>query len=180
MKQLDVRGAARTDLEDVRIRPYGITDRDRVRRMSERLSAASLYTRFFSGTPRIPDHYVGLLDRLDHWDRDALVALDGGEILGIAEYARSAGQPRRADIALLVTDPWQRRGLGSALVTCLVELAGRRGVTEFDADVVLTNRPALRFVRHGWPAVRSTGEGGSAHFHLPLAGAAIGDSPAMR
>ncbi|GGU03867.1 hypothetical protein GCM10010208_30100 [Actinomadura livida] len=166
-----MRSAAHIDpaLDDLRIRPYGITDHDRVHRMSERLSSASLYTRFFSGTPRLPDHYVGLLDGLDHWDRDALVALDGDDIAGIAEYVRDKKRPWRADIAVLVTDPWQRRGLGSVLVGCLTELAGRRGVTEFDADVVLENRPAIRFVHHGWPAARSTTEGGSAHFRLPLA-----------
>jgi GNAT superfamily N-acetyltransferase len=169
MKQLDVRGTRiRAALDDVRIRPYGRADRDRVRRMSDRLSAASLYTRFFSGTPRIPEHYVGLLDALDHWDREAMVALHGGEIVGIAEYVRNATQPSRADLAVLVTDPWQRRGLGSALVSYLSQLAGRRGITEFDADVVLTNRDALLFVRRGWPAARSTRDGGAAHFRLPL------------
>ncbi|TDC65999.1 GNAT family N-acetyltransferase [Actinomadura sp. GC306] len=175
MTQLDVRSAAHIDPtpDDLRIRPYGITDHDRVHRMSERLSAASLYTRFFSGTPRLPDHYVGLLDGLDHWDRDALVALDGDEIVGIAEYARDRKQPWRADVAVLIADPWQRRGLGSVLVTCLTELAGRRGITEFDADVILENRPALRFVHRGWPAAVSTTDGGSAHFHLPLPGPAV-------
>src|SRR5690606_17396780 len=69
MKQLDARDGARIDdaLDAVRIRPYGVTDQERVRRMSGRLSPASLYTRFFSGTPRLPEHYVGLLERLDHW-----------------------------------------------------------------------------------------------------------------
>lgn len=155
-------------MEDVRIRPYGIMDRERVRRMSERLSAASLYTRFFSGTPRIPDHYLGLLDGLDHWDREALVALDGDEIVGIAEYVRHRTQPWRADIAALISDPWQRHGVGSVLVGCLAELAGRRGITEFDADVVLTNQGAVHFVRRGWPSARSTRDGGAAHFRLPL------------
>ncbi|GAA4361652.1 hypothetical protein GCM10023088_02370 [Actinomadura verrucosospora] len=170
MKQLDGRTVARMDtvLDDVRIRPYGVTDRDRVRRMSDRLSAASLYMRFFSGTPRLPDHYVGLLEGLDHWDREALVALDGDEILGIAEYVRDATRAWRADLAVLVADPWQRRGLGRALVGCLSELAGRRGVTEFGADVILTNRQALMFVRSGWPAARSSRDGGSARFRLPL------------
>ncbi|WP_435868946.1 N-acetyltransferase family protein [Actinomadura coerulea] len=170
MKQLDVRGAARIDtvLDDVRIRPYGVTDRERVRRMSDRLSAASLYTRFFSGTPRLPDHYLRLLEGLDHWDREALVALDGDEILGVAEYVRDTARAWRADLAVLVADPWQRRGLGRVLVGCLSELAGRRGITEFDADVVLTNRQALMFVRSGWPAARSSRDGGSAHFRLPL------------
>ena len=136
MKQLDARDGARIDdaLNAVRIRPYGVTDQERVRRMSGRLSPASLYTRFFSGTPRLPEHYVGLLERLDHWDRDALVALDGDDIAGIAEYARDKKRPWRADVAVLVTDPWQRRGLGFVLMTCLIELAGRRGVTELDTE----------------------------------------------
>lgn len=165
MTQLDARGGR---ADDVRIRPYGHGDRERVRGMSERLSAASLYTRFFSGTPRIPDHYLRLLDRVDHWDRDALVALHGDEIVGVAEYVRDAGRPWRADVAVLVCDPWQRHGLGSALVRYLSRLAERRGVTEFDADVVLTNRGAALFLRRGWPAARSVPDGGSARYRLPL------------
>lgn len=172
MKQLTVPDAAHVD--EVRIRPYGIADGPRVRRMSDRLSAASLYTRFFSGTPRIPDHYVGLLDGLDHWDREAMVGLDGDEIVGIAEYVRDRARPWRADLAVLVTDPWQHRGLGSALVGYLTQLAARRGITEFDADVILENRGGLQFVHHGWPDARSTAlEGGAAHFTLPLATARV-------
>ncbi|WUH99615.1 GNAT family N-acetyltransferase [Spirillospora sp. NBC_00431] len=163
MKQLVVRDGGR-----VRVRPYGVADHERVHRMSDRLSSASLYTRFFSGTPRIPDHYLGLLDDLDHWDREALVALDGDEIIGIAEYIRHVKRPWSADVAALVIDPWQRQGVGSVLVARLAELAGRRGVTEFGADVILTNRGGVRFVRQGWPAARSTSDGGSARFHLPL------------
>ncbi|MUN35859.1 GNAT family N-acetyltransferase [Actinomadura litoris] len=155
-------------LEDVRIRPYGITDGPRLRRMSERLSKTSLYTRFFSGTPHIPEHYVRLLERLDHWDREALVALDGDEIAGVAEYSRDRRRPWSADLAVLVTDPWQRRGVGSALVRCLAPLAARRGITEFEADVILGNRDALRFVRHGWPAAHASNADGAAHFRLPL------------
>ena len=165
MRQPDARGGR---ADDVRIRPYGVTDRDRVLRMSARLSAASLYTRFFSGTPQIPKHYLTLLEGLDHWDRDALVALDRDEIVGIAEYVRDPRRPWRAELAALVTDPWQRHGVGSVLVSCLAELAGRRGITGFDADVEATNRGAVLFVRHGWPTARSTWDDGAAHFRLPL------------
>ncbi|MFD0683664.1 GNAT family N-acetyltransferase [Actinomadura fibrosa] len=189
MKQLDVRSVAhiaaalaRTGepppsasgtprppaLEDVRIRPYGVTDRERLGRMAEHLSKASLYTRFFSGTPRLPDHWVGTLENLDHWDREALVALLAGEVIGVAEYIRDVRRPARADIAVLIADPWQRRGLGSRLVAYLAELAGRRGVTEFDADVILGNREAILAIRSNWPAVRSSSADGAAHFRLPL------------
>ncbi|GAA2129890.1 GNAT family N-acetyltransferase [Actinomadura napierensis] len=171
MKQLNVRSVAHiagATLDDVRIRPYGTTDRDRLVRMSARVSTASLYTRFFSGTPRIPDHYLAAMDRLDHWDREAMVGLVDGEMVGIAEYVRDVRAPGHAEIAVLVADPWQRRGLGSRLVGYLTQLAARRGITEFGADVILSNRCALLFVRNGWPAARSRTEEGAARFHLPL------------
>jgi GNAT superfamily N-acetyltransferase len=153
---------------DVRFRPYGVTDRARLSRMADRLSADSLYTRFFSGTPRLPHHYLALLDGLDHWDREAMVALDGDEIAGIAEYVRHRGRPWRAELAVLVADRWQRHGIGGTLVAYLADLAARRGITEFDADVMFTNKGAVRFVRRGWPGAPSSRDGASTHFRLPL------------
>lgn len=154
--------------EDVRIRPYGVGDRERLRRLSGRLSKASLYTRFFSGTPRLPEYFVRAMDHLDHWDREAMVALLGGEIIGIAEYIRDPRRPARAEIAVLVADLWQHHGLGSVLIADLAALAERRGIREFDADVVLENRPALRAVRRSWPAARAATADGAARFRLPL------------
>lgn len=155
-------------VQDVRIRPYGIGDDERLRGMSGRLSGESLYTRFFSGTPAIPEMYVRSLYRLDHWDREAMVALLDGQMLGIAEYIRDRAEPWRAEIAVLIADPWQRRGLARRMVGFLAQLAERRGITEFDADVVLANRIAMSAIRTGWPGVRPSSEGGSAHYRLPL------------
>ncbi|WP_231336167.1 GNAT family N-acetyltransferase [Actinomadura graeca] len=155
-------------LEDVRIRPYGVGDRERLRRMSDHLSKASLYTRYFAGTPRIPDHHVRAMDRLDHWDREAMVALLAGEIIGLAEYIRDVRWTWRAEIAVMVADPWQRRGIGGRLVADLAGLAGRRGVTEFVADVIPTNREALRAIGGAWPAAASWTAEGAARFRLPL------------
>lgn len=153
-------------LDDVRIRPYNLTDDDRLRRM--RVSPISLYLRFFSGTPRVPETYVRALHRMDHWDHDAMVAILDEDVLGIAEYVRDRHDPARAEIGVLVTDDWQRQGLARPLITFLAQLAARRGITEFDADVMLANRGGLRAVRSGWPAVRAVRDGGSAHFRLPL------------
>jgi len=155
-------------LWDVRVRPYGVTDAERLRGMSDRLSRQSLYTRFWSGAPSIPDYYVRAMARLDHWDREAVVALLDGEMIGIAEYARNAARPHRADLAVLIADPWQRRGLSRLLVSCLAALAERRGISEFDADVILENRAAMRAVLGGWPDVRSALKDGAAHYSLPL------------
>jgi GNAT superfamily N-acetyltransferase len=170
MKQLEpaTMPATMTCLGDVRVRPYGITDADRLRRMSARVSKQSLFTRFWSGAPSIPEYYVQAMGRLDHWDREALVALLDGEMIGIVEYVRDAARPHRADLAALVADPWQRRGLGRLLVADLADLAERRGISEFDADVILENRQAMRAILGGWPDVRSALKDGAAHFSLPL------------
>ena len=155
-------------LEDVRFRPYGITDGKRLRRMSDRLSRTSLYTRFWTGTSRIPDHYAALLATLDHWDRDAMVALLFDEMIGIAEYVRDPRRPWRADVAVLVADPWQRRGLARALVGYLAVLAARRGITEFDADVLPENRSAMLLIRNLWPGAGATTADGAARYRVPL------------
>jgi hypothetical protein len=155
-------------LGDVRIRPYGIADADRLRRMSARLSGQSLYTRFWSGVPCIPEAYVRRMATLDHWDREAVVALLDGEMLGIAEYVRNPARPYLADLAALVADPWQQRGLGRLLVACLAPLAQRRGITEFGAEIILENRRAMRAVSGGWPDARSAHRDGAAHYNLPL------------
>ena len=154
---------------DVRFRPYGSGDAERLRAMSERLTPYSLYLRFFTGSPRIPETYVRLLGHVDHWDHEALVALVDGEVAGIAEYIRDKTDPCRAEIAMLVTDPWQRHGLGRAMIGFLAELAGRRGITEFDADIMLENHNGLSAVHSMWPGARGRFADGAAHFRLPLA-----------
>lgn len=155
-------------LDDLRIRPYGVNDADALRGMSQRLSRQSLYQRFSSGTPTIPELYVRHLQRMDHWDHDALVALHDDEITGIAEYVRERSEPRHADLAVLITDPWQRNGLGSLLVALLIPMAARRGINGFGVDVMPDNTGAHRAVRSRWPEVRPYRSSGFAHYDLPL------------
>lgn len=155
-------------LEDVCIRPFGHRDGERIRRMSRLLSGQSLYRRFFSGTPEIPALYVRHLQGMDHWNHDALVALYDDDVVGIAEYVRDRDDPGSAELAVLVADPWQRHGLGRHLVGYLVELAARRGITVFDAEVMPGNTGAISALRSAWPSVRPYTADGSARFELPL------------
>jgi len=62
------------------------------------------------------------LTDVDHLRRDALVALEGDEIVAVARYdaARTDdgddADTRDAEIAVTVVDAWQRRGLGHRLL----------------------------------------------------------------
>ena len=155
-------------IDDVRIRPYGRSDEALLRRMSVRLSGRSLHHRFFSGTPDIPEYYLRAVAGIDHWNHDALVGIVDDDMVGIAEYIRNRADSSRAELAILVTDEWQQRGLGRHLMAYLAQLAFRRGIWAFDADVLLDNRGGLAAVRSGWPGVIPCHQDGAAHFRLPL------------
>lgn len=68
------------------------------------------------------------LTMLDHDRQEALVAADAatGEAVAVARYAAIADDPRTAEIAVAVSDPWQRRGLGTVLLNRLAERARDR------------------------------------------------------
>ena len=151
----------------VGVRPYSSEDAIAVGAM--RLSPRSLYERFFSGTPRLPVHYARMLDRVDHHDREALVALDGSEVIGVAEYVRDEDAPALADLAVMVADARQRQGVGRTLVTAVADLAWTRGIRLLRADVLAGNAGANAAVRSGWPdAPAIRGDGGTLGYLLPL------------
>ncbi|MFC7591398.1 GNAT family N-acetyltransferase [Nonomuraea antimicrobica] len=82
--------------------------------------------------------------------RDALVATTGhGEIVGHAMSYR--GDRLDVEIAVVVTDEWQGRGLGPRLVDTLLLRAFVRGARTVGMDVMGENRRALRLVRRLWP-----------------------------
>jgi GNAT superfamily N-acetyltransferase len=152
------------------IRPYESADGDgeRVEAMSARLSEHSLYGRFFAGTPKLPPMYLAALEKADHHDREVLLAVSAGAVIGIAEYVRAADAPDRADLAVLVADDWQRRGIGRRLVTALACLAADRGITTFAADALTSNRSALAAIAALWPGARADRADATAAFALPV------------
>jgi ribosomal protein S18 acetylase RimI-like enzyme len=86
------------------------------------------------------------LAAVDHLDRDALVALDGDEIVAVARYDAQAGT-HAAEVAVTVEDAWQHQGLGKRLALRLARRAIDRGIESFEATVQPDNRPALGLLR---------------------------------
>jgi GNAT superfamily N-acetyltransferase len=109
------------------------------------------------------------LTEVDHRDREALVALEDDEVVAVARWDSTAAGGDEAELAVVVVDDWQRRGLGRALTSMLVDAARSRRLTTLTARVQADNRGALRLVTGtlGRPdAVRRDGPELSLAFRL--------------
>ena len=76
--------------------------------------------------PRIPRATIRQLAMIDHDLHAALLALNCGQAVGLAQYVRHP-HGSGADLAVLVADGWQRHGIGRQLVTRLAGLGASRG-----------------------------------------------------
>lgn len=115
-----------------------------------RLSLESRQFRFLTGKPRLSAAELKYFTAIDHHDHEALVALSAvdGRGVGVARYIRSATDPQVADVAVTVVDEWHGRGLGTELVTRLIDRAVTEGIRRFTASIATDNIAVLRLLRN--------------------------------
>ncbi|HEX2728131.1 MAG TPA: GNAT family N-acetyltransferase [Rubrobacteraceae bacterium] len=130
------------DVSRVRIRAASPEDFEPLRRMFARLSPKSMYQRFHSPFPVVPEWALEHAVHVDHDARESLVAVLGGEIIGQVLYVRAEGK-REAEVAVVVEDAWQRRGIGKRLLSELAARAERRGIEAFTGAVLHENSSML-------------------------------------
>ena len=132
-----------------------------------RLSPESVYRRFLSPIPK-PDCFVRLLLRVDRYDRDAIAAVEDGEIVGVAQYSRFPGT-NQADLAIVVADCWQRQGIGTRLIAALADRAAAKGVDALAVAIQGDNFGAVRLLKRFAPDARLAFSGGVGEAIIPLA-----------
>ena len=130
----------------VTIRLLQVADAYSLLRMFDRLSPESVYHRFFAPMPQPRRAALMHLAGLDSQAHEAMVAEVDGEIVGVARYDGRPGEDD-AEVAVIVEDAWQNRGLGTRLLRHLARVGARRGLTGFRAVVLGENRRALPFLR---------------------------------
>ncbi|MFL6098135.1 MAG: GNAT family N-acetyltransferase [Blastococcus sp.] len=135
----------------VATRPVQPDDAARFGRLWPRLSPDTVYRRFHSPLHDLPPETVRRLVTVDHDRREAVAAVVGGEVVGVARYDRSPGDPATAEFAILVEDAWQGMGLGRQLLLELVELAAVRGVRTLTATVQRDNDRVIGLIRRLLP-----------------------------
>jgi len=153
----------------VATRPVQPDDDALFRRLWPRLSPDTVYRRFHSPLHGLPAEAVRRLVTVDHDRREAVAAVVGGEVVGVARYDRSPTDPTTAEFAILVEDAWQGAGLGRQLLTELVELASTRGVATLTATVQRDNDRVIGLIRRLLPAATFTADSGVFDVRAPLA-----------
>ena len=131
----------------VTIRPWVAGDFARLAAAAPRLSLRTLYLRFRAGMPTLPATYLRSTQQRWPLRWDAVVALDGDELIGWAEFGRYGDDPQRADIGMCVVDDEQGHGVGTALAAALLEHARDAGLLSVHADIEPDNAAARRVWR---------------------------------
>jgi acyl-CoA synthetase (NDP forming)/GNAT superfamily N-acetyltransferase len=142
----------------VHLRVITPEDANRVVALHSRFSARTRYLRYFSPYPRIPDRDLKRFITVDHLDREAVVGELGDDLVAIGRYDRL--DDSEAEVAFVVEDAHQGRGLGSVLLEYLSALAAGRGIKRFLAEVLPENGQMMRvFADAGYVIGRAYDEG---------------------
>jgi acyl-CoA synthetase (NDP forming)/GNAT superfamily N-acetyltransferase len=151
----------------VHLRPICPEDADGINGLMERSSDQTRYYRFFGPMRRLSERDLHRFTHVDHVDRVAFVVLLGDQIVAVGRYDRYPDTDD-AEVAFLVEDAHQGRGLGSVLLEHLAAAARERGITRFVAEVLAQNSRMVRvFQDAGYKSERSY-EDGVVHLTFPI------------
>ncbi len=150
----------------LRLRLLQPGDAELLTRFFWRLSRETVYRRFFSPITLPNEPLLKRLVDVDHCEREALIALDDQGIVGVARYGTGPGESH--DIAVVVADDWQGRGLGALLLRRLAHIARLRGISSFHATMLGDNARAQSLVRGLSPRVTMRFESGYVEADIPL------------
>jgi GNAT superfamily N-acetyltransferase len=142
----------RQPFPDLTLRVVDEFDLDAVIATYRGLSPQSMYRRFFTLAPDPAPLVERQFSMIDHRDHEALVVVEGDEIVGIAHWDRAGCCPDEAEIAITIADRWQRRGLGRVLIRALAGDAYRHGIGTLTATVLADNRAALGLAAKNQPS----------------------------
>ncbi|MFK0169686.1 GNAT family N-acetyltransferase [Streptomyces sp. NPDC090306] len=150
-----------------RVRPITVDDADRLVSFYEQVSDESKYFRFFAPYPRLSAKDVRRFTHHDFVDRVGLAATVGGEFIATVRYDRidARGMPAsapadEAEVAFLVQDAHQGRGVASALLEHVAAVARERGIRRFAAEVLPANTKMIKvFTDAGYTQKRSFEDG---------------------
>lgn len=143
----------------VKIRPILPQDAELIVNLHGSLSQETIYFRFFAPLRQLSDALLQRFVNVDYTDRMAFVAFLKDSIIAVSRYDRLPGRSE-AEVAFLVSDAHQGRGLGTIMLEMLAARASEAGISRFVADTLPENQRMLRvFHDAGYVDSRSIHDG---------------------
>lgn len=154
----------------VHLRPITPQDADALVRFHDGLSERTRYLRYFGPTPSLPPREVVRMTTVDYRKRVGILAWLGDEIIamGVYEGLGDSGKPQSAEVAFVVADDHQGRGLGPILLEHLAGAAAENGFVKFEAEVLSENPNMVAvFKDAGYQLTRSF-DGSTVHVEFEI------------
>jgi len=134
------------DGTEIFFRPIKPTDEPALSEMLYSLSEESVRTRYMTRTIAFPHKDVQQLANIDY-NRDVAIigvvpGVSGEQVVAIAQYFLDP-KTQAAEVAFVVQDEWQQKGMGTFLLDYITQIAKQRGVKRFYAKVLPNNKPML-------------------------------------
>jgi RimJ/RimL family protein N-acetyltransferase/acyl CoA:acetate/3-ketoacid CoA transferase beta subunit len=151
------------DGTEILVRPIRPDDEPRIKGMFYSFSEQTKYLRYHGTLKTMPHNRLQVFCNIDYDTEMALVVERGvtghADIIGVARYMTNAAK-RSAEMAFVVADAYQRKGLGTLLFRRLIEVGKQAGIRQFTADVLPENSGMLKiFHRSGLTTETTTDEG---------------------
>ena len=164
--------AALRDGTAVCVRAIRPDDKERLRIAFARLSARSVYQRFFHPVNELTADDLRRLTEIDFRDHVGIVLTVGAgsdeRLIAVGRYVRVVSGGDVAEVAFTVADDYQHRGAATLLLRELVAIARERGVRKFVALVLDDNRQMLEVFRRSKLPIRESFVDGARRVVLNL------------
>ncbi len=158
------------DKLSLRFRAIKPSDEDQMRKLFYRFSDEDVYYRYFSPVQTMPHNKMQSYVNIDYRNTMSIVGMVGtkGETRIVAEARYVREQGKFADVAFIVDEEYQGKGIASYLYQMLIDVARKNGIEGFTADVLPTNTGMLRVFKKGPYPFTSNLNSGVYHLVIPF------------
>ena len=159
------------DGQAAHLRPITGADEQLLVEFYEQVSAQSKYMRFFAPMPRLSERDVKRFTHVDHQDRVAFVLTVANKMIAVGRFDRiseGSGGGGIAEVAFLVQDAHQGRGIAQLLLEHLAQAARERGIEKFVAEVLPDNKRMIQIFREAGYHVAGGFEDGVMRLEFPI------------
>lgn len=165
----------------LRVRAIRPSDKEALVDAFGRLSVEARRKRFFTTKNELSErelHFLTECDGIDHYALVAGLLADGEETegVGVARFVRVAGEPRVAELAVVVVDDWQRRGIGTLLLERIAAAAAERDIESIRALAQPDNEQVRALIGNHAEEVKTVQEHGMLEMTIRVPPASQPDS----